>query len=84
MSFVSVQDAKRDFDALLERVRCALEPTVITGVAGEQFVILPIDQFNAWQETAYLLSNPANAEHLRQSVSDAKGGKVFEHELIES
>ncbi|RKZ93063.1 MAG: hypothetical protein DRR19_02305 [Candidatus Parabeggiatoa sp. nov. 1] len=27
---------------------------------------MSLDEFNAWQETLYLLSNPANAEHFVQ------------------
>ncbi|RKZ36279.1 MAG: antitoxin, partial [Gammaproteobacteria bacterium] len=34
-------------------------------------------------ETLYLLSNPANAEHLRESIAQAKMGKTQERELIE-
>jgi antitoxin YefM len=31
----------------------------------------------------YLLSNPVNAEHLRQSIAEAKAGKTLERELID-
>jgi hypothetical protein len=34
-------------------------------------------EFNSWQETLYLLSNPANAEHLRQSIAEAQIGKTM-------
>jgi antitoxin YefM len=34
-------------------------------------------------ETLYLLANPANAEHLRQSIAEAKAGKTLESALIE-
>jgi antitoxin YefM len=33
--------------------------------------MLSMDEFNAWQETAYLLSNPANAARLRKSIAEA-------------
>jgi PHD/YefM family antitoxin component YafN of YafNO toxin-antitoxin module len=51
------------------------------GSAKGKLVILAEDDehlkdFNAWQETLYLLSNPANAEHLRQSIAEAKAGKT--------
>ncbi|QTA78552.1 Putative toxin-antitoxin system, antitoxin component, type II YefM [Desulfonema limicola] len=42
-----------------------------------------LDEFNSWQETLYLLSNPANAEHLHKSIQQAGEGKTFEKELIE-
>jgi len=40
-------------------------------------------EVNSWQETLYLLSNPANAEHLRQSIAEAQAGRKMERELIE-
>jgi len=45
---------------------------------------MSLDEFNSWQETLYLLSNPANAEHLRESIAQAKMGKTQERELIET
>ena len=36
---------------------------------------MSLDEFNSWQETLYLLSNPANAEHLRESIAQADWGK---------
>jgi len=44
---------------------------------------MPFDEFNAWQETFYLLSNPANAEHLKKSIQELELGNVFEKQLIE-
>ena len=34
-------------------------------------------------ETGYLLSTPANAEHLKRSIEQLKRGNTQEHELIE-
>ena len=44
---------------------------------------MPLDEFNAWKETLYLLSNPANAVHLLGSIQAAKAGEVTAHDLIE-
>jgi antitoxin YefM len=35
---------------------------------GSKAVLMSLDEFNSWQETLYLLSNPANAEHLRRAL----------------
>jgi hypothetical protein len=34
-------------------------------------------------DTDYLLSSPANAEHLRRSINQLRQGKVLEKELID-
>jgi antitoxin YefM len=47
-------------------------------------VFLPLDEYHSWKETLYLLSNPANAEHLRRSIAEAEAGKVMERELLEA
>ena len=67
----------------IEQVNADAEPTIICGDQGQKAVLLSLEEFNSWQETLYLLSNPANAEHLRQSIAEAKAGKIGEKELID-
>ncbi len=83
MNAVTINEAKANLERLIEQVISDVEPTIICTDAGQQIVLLPIDEFNSWQETLYLLSNPFNAEHLRQSIAEAKMGKTKERELIE-
>ena len=83
MNVVTVNEARRNLDALIAKVVSSAEPTIITTDTGQQIVLLSLDEFNAWQETAYLLSNPANAAHLRQSIAEAQSGNTAERELIE-
>jgi antitoxin YefM len=42
-----------------------------------------LEEAAADAETLYLLSNPANAEHLRRSIAEAKAGEVYERELLD-
>lgn len=83
MDVITVDEAKRNLDALIAKVFSNAEPTIIITDTGQQIVLLSLDEFNAWQETAYLLSNPSNAAHLRQSIAEAQHGKIVERELIE-
>jgi antitoxin YefM len=72
MTFVTVNEAKRTLDSIIEKVVSDAEPTVIAAESGQQVVLLSLEEYNAWQETIYLLSNPANAAHLRQSIAEAQ------------
>lgn len=81
MTVVTVNEAKRTLDTLIEKAVSNAEPTVITTEQGTQIVLLSLEEYNAWQETIYLLSNPANAADLRQSISEAEMGNVLEHQL---
>jgi len=81
MNMVTVNEAKRNLDSLIKKIFSDAEPTIITTETGQQIVLLSLDEFNSWQETAYLLSNPANAARLRKSIAEAQAGKVTEREL---
>ena len=83
MTVVTVSEAERNLDLLIANVILNAEPTIIATEAGQQIVLLSLDEFNAWQETIYLLSNPVNAEHLRRSMAQAQQGKLTERGLIE-
>lgn len=83
MDAITANQAKQTLDSLIKRVASNAEPTIICNDNGEKAVLMSLEEFNSWQETLYLLSNTANAEHLRQSIAEAKAGKTMERELIE-
>jgi antitoxin YefM len=59
-------------------------PLIITGENTEAAVLISLDDYNAWQETLYLMRNPANAAYLREAIEDIKAGRNIEqHALIE-
>jgi len=39
-------------------------------------VMMSLEDFQAWEETAYLLSSPANARKLMKSLDEANRGKA--------
>jgi antitoxin YefM len=57
-------------------------PILITRQKGEPAVLMSLEDFESWQETAYLLRNPANAAHLRRGLAQAKAGKTRARKLI--
>ena len=83
MDAITTNHASQMLDSLIERVTTNVEPTILCNDAGNRAVLVSLDEFNSWQETLYLLSNPANAEHLYKSIREAKTGKFMEKELIE-
>lgn len=83
MNAMTVQQAKDDFEQLVEHVLADVELTIVVTESGKSIVLFPLEEYNAWLETHYLLTNPANAAHLKRSIAQAENGQVVEQELIE-
>ncbi len=83
MKAITTNQAKAQLDQLIEKVILDVEPTIVCNDQGKQAVLMSLDEFNSWQETLYLLSNPVNAEHLRESIKQAQSGQKSVRELIE-
>ena len=83
MQAVTLKDAKRNLSRLVDQVLADAEPRILVSDSGQQVVVMPLDEFNSWKETLYLLGNPANAAHLRRSVAEAESGLAAKHELSE-
>jgi len=84
MNAITSREAKLNLERLLEQVVADAEPTIVITESGDQVVFLPLDEYKSWKETLYLLANPANADHLRRSIAEAKAGEVHERELLDA
>ncbi len=84
MDAITINQAKQNIEGLIEQVIADAEPTIICNDNGQKAVILSLDEYNSWQETMYLLSNPANVEHLRRSTQEDLSGLLTERKLDES
>lgn len=74
---------KRLTEAELERIEKDRSELVVTRGDLEPMVILPLSELEGLKETLYLLSNPANAKMLLESIAEADAGKLTERELID-
>lgn len=84
MNAISATELRKNLAATLDRVTTDHDHTIITREGGKpSAVLMSLEDFASWQETAYLLRSPANAERLLKAVAelDAGGGKV--RDLIE-
>jgi antitoxin YefM len=81
MQAITLKEAKRNLPRLVEQVLADAEARIVVTDKGGQVVVMPLDEFNSWKETLYLLSSPANAAHLRRSIAEAEAGKAEKREL---
>jgi antitoxin YefM len=45
--------------------------------------LVSADEYHSLKETVYLLQSPRNAQRLRDSVAEVRGGQARLHELLE-
>ena len=84
MRATSFTNFRKNLAAEIDSVNDDHEPVIITREGGKpSAVMMSLEDFASWQETNYLLSNPANAKQLLDSIAELEAGKGIERELIE-
>ena len=83
MNTITLEKAQATLPQLVKDVVDNFDQTVINTEDGEAVVLLSLDEFNAWQETMYLLSTPANAAHLAQSIAEDRANQYQTQSLID-
>jgi len=82
MNILTFSEARASLKTVMDNVCKDHTPTVVSRVSGEHIVMMSLADFNSMQETMYLLSSPANANHLMESIAQLKAGKAQSRELI--
>lgn len=77
---ISASEARKTLFPLIERVNEDRDAVEIVSRKGNA-VLMPADEYAAWQETAYLFRSPANARRLLDAYDRARGGMVEAHDL---
>ena len=64
MKAITYSNARANLAETMDQVFDDHAPVVITRKSGKNVVMLSVEDFDSWQETAYLLRSPANAKRL--------------------
>jgi antitoxin YefM len=83
MDAISYTAARANLAKTMEKVVNDHDPVIITRKRETPVVMISLEDFQAMEETAYLLRTPANARHLLESIAELETGKGIEHELVE-
>lgn len=81
MDAITYSAARANLASTMDRVCNDHEPLIITRNGEQSVVMLSLDDFQAMEETAYLLRNPANAKRLMSAVAQLGAGNGVEREL---
>ncbi|MER2472094.1 type II toxin-antitoxin system Phd/YefM family antitoxin [Photorhabdus laumondii] len=58
------------------------KPILITHQNGKPAVILSLEDFQAYEETAYLMASSKNAARLNQAITEVEAGRMIEKGLL--
>ncbi|OGQ06585.1 MAG: hypothetical protein A3G32_01680 [Deltaproteobacteria bacterium RIFCSPLOWO2_12_FULL_40_28] len=75
MESLTYSQARAQFAKALDKVCKDHKPLLITRQKGGAAILLSVDDFEALEETAYLLRSPKNAKILLESVEELESGK---------
>jgi antitoxin YefM len=80
---ITYSAARANLADTMNRVCNNHEPIIITRNGQQSVVMLSLDDFNALEETAYLLRSPKNLKRLLEALTDLEQGKGTERNLVE-
>jgi len=81
MDAISYSAARANLASTMDRVCNDHEALIITRNGEQSVVMLSLEDFQALEETAYLLRSPANAKRMLSATAQLNAGKGTEREL---
>lgn len=75
MDAISYSAARANLSKTMERVCEDHAPVIITRKRESPVVMISLEDYQAMEETAYLLRAPANARRLLESVAELEAGR---------
>ena len=76
MNAITYTAARENLASTMDRVCIDRDPVIITRNRDQAVVMISLEDYEALEETAYLLRSPANAKRLIASVEAAELGNT--------
>ena len=84
MRATSYSELRKNLSATLDRVNEDHEPVLITRDKGKPAaVLMSLEDYASFEETAYLLKSPRNAKRLRDAIAELDAGRGKARKLVE-
>ncbi|MCX7692973.1 type II toxin-antitoxin system prevent-host-death family antitoxin [Tepidimonas taiwanensis] len=83
MDVITYSAARANLARTMDRVCNDHAPLIITRNREQAVVMLSLEDYNALEETAYLLRSPANAQRLLNAIQELNAGGGTERQLAE-
>lgn len=83
MDAITYTAARSSLAKTMDKVCEDHAPVIITRNKSSSVVMMSLEDYEALQETAYLLRAPRNARRLLESIAELEEGKGEERDLLE-
>jgi len=83
MKAITYTDARANLARTIDTVCDDHEPVIITKKNERAVVMMSLDDYEALQETAYLLRSPTNARRVMEAIDELEAGGGRERSLAE-
>jgi len=83
MEAINYSTFRKNLSESMDQVERDRVPLLITRQTGTPAVLISLDEYNAYMETAHLASSSKNAARLNRSIAELEAGKGIQHKLIE-
>ena len=83
METLSYSAFRSHLAGILDKVNDDHKPVLITRQNGKPAVVMSLEDFQAYEETAYLMASPENMRRLNEAVSEVREGRTVQRGIIE-
>ena len=83
MNILSYSALRSNLASTLDKVNEDHVSILITRKNAKPAVIMSLEDFKSYEETAYLMASPANAARLSQSIAEVEAGYTKKRNVIE-
>ncbi len=83
MEAITYTAARQNLAKTMEKVCKDRVPIIVTRKTSYSVVIMSLEDYEALEETAYLLRSPKNTRRLIESIAQLENDKGSEKELLE-
>ncbi len=80
MTTIHVEQSNQNVNSVLSQVQ---DSALLVNSVGEEFVVMSKKEWDSWQETLYLMSNPVNAARILEGIRQIKAGQTIKKNLSE-
>ncbi len=83
MDTITYSEVRSKLAKTMEKVCDDHAPVIVTRKNSRSVVMISLDDYEALEETTYLLRSPKNARRLLESIAELEAGRGTKRELIE-